>query len=328
MNCINNRTSPMLHCIYVNGQPILDYINAQYTTLQQESAANAATAAANATAIASIQSSVAALTTCCVRLATLANQVNALLANVAGNTIEIPFDAFADPGSPTQAEAQTWIDANQPHTPGTLIIYGTDLAPGQDNESPGWVWLIDPIGDAIALKEPAGTPTAATVSYDNSNSALDQHTVQAALDVLVTKVDALALPHLEPIRIADSAVARYNNPTDDEVAAWILANYPDAASGQTFIYSVYKPLANPDFIWTKLGDTLTRTKELPFISHEIDPSAFADPNNPTIAEAQSYINARAPHLPGSFWVYPGTGDETNPDLLFFIDSIGDPIHVH
>lgn len=294
MTCTNNHTSPILHCIYINGQPIVDYINAQDAALQQVIAANAATAAANAAAIATLQASVSALTTCCERVDALANQVNALLANTAGNTLEIPTDAFTHPANPTQAEAQSWIDAQQPHTPGTLIIYGTDLTPGQDNEHPGWVWLIDPIGDAISLKEPTPTPSAAT---------------------------------LPPIRIADSAITRYNDPTDAEVTAWILTNHPDAAPGQTFLYSSYKPLTNPDFIWTKLGDTVTRTKELPFISREIDPSAFADPSNPTVTEAQTYINARAPHLPGNLWFYPGTGDERNPDLLFLIDAIGDPIRL-
>lgn len=202
------------------------------------------------------------------------------------------------------------------------------------NKLTGYKVEYDGATGALTITPPGGAPVTIPAQTALTEPATDTEGLLGTPGATVTTqqlMDRLALCCLNqpgaPIAIPDSAFSTSGNPSETAAQAWIQTNHPNAPHGQKFTYTTYGEPDGIDYIWEAQGDhTILRLEDLTFGRILVPSTAFADPTNPTAAEAQAWLTNNDAYPAGTLLVYPGSGTETDPDWVWLIDSIGDPIN--
>jgi len=159
-------------------------------------------------------------------------------------------------------------------------------------------------------------------SYDNAGSGLSAESVQGALDEL-----AACCPSDSQL-IPAGAFVDPAHPTTAEVQAWSSANGPFGPN-TLLVYPGMGSFGDPDYVWEvdRSGGVINLADRAccPGATLEIPASAFADPANPTQAEAQAWIDGQGALSPGTQIIYNTSlaGNLEDPDFVWLVNEIGD-----
>lgn len=217
-----------------------------------------------------------------------------------------------------------------------------------------YMWWVDAAGDAYCLKgEPGASvldkqpvPLSAFADPANPTNAEFEVWVAAngAIETTYCYGGSLADPDyiwqynelngtwlnyespstsIENVIVPDTAFADPTTPTEAEVQAWLIANgYTDVVYAHVAGSSTNP--TDPDYSFFFDGSTTINTNE-PESSTEnvvVPATAFADPNNPTPAEVQTWLLANGYTANDTVYAHVAgnSTDPSDPDYSYFFDG--------
>lgn len=129
-------------------------------------------------------------------------------------------------------------------------------------------------------------------------------------------------PNINRYEIPAGSFADPINPTEVEVLAFVLANYPTVLDTSIFYLIGGGTADNPDFVWTNTNNNTAVTnieapQRLILTRYEVPDLAFVDPIAPLDAEVLVWILANYPdEYDGCLWYNIGCGTLEYPDYIW------------